>query len=78
MIKLIKKCISLVFSPLVKFFDFPAVPAELAEMFNLMLGYFKEAMIFLNVFISVPFVSSLLGIVIVMEGIKYGLFRALL
>lgn len=72
MIKLIKKVISLVFSPLVKFLDFPAVPAELAEMFDLMLGYFKEAMVFLNVFVSVKLISTLLGVVIVLEAIKYG------
>ena len=72
MVKLIKKLINLVLSPLIKFLDFPAVPPEIAQIFTLMLGYFKEAMSFVNIFISIKLMFSLLSIVLVLEGIHYG------
>lgn len=72
MVTLIKKLINFVLSPLIKFLDFPVVPPEIAQILDVMLDYFKQGMYFVNIFISIKLMFSLLSVVVILEGIHYG------
>ena len=64
MIKLLKKLVGLILSPLIKLIDFPVVPDGLAEYINKFLDYIKQGMGFISYFLPMTLVKALLTFVI--------------
>lgn len=72
MIKLLKKLVGLILSPLIKLIDFPVVPDGLAEYITKFLDYIKQGMGFISYFLPMTLVKALLTFVIACELFMFG------
>lgn len=72
MIKLLKKLVSLILSPLIALIDFPVVPDGLAAYIDKFIGYLKSAMGFVYYFLPMELVKSLISFVIAVELFMFG------
>ncbi len=67
MIKLLKKLVSLILSPLIALIDFPVVPDGLNEYIDKFLGYLRGGMAFISYFLPMTLVRTLITFVIACE-----------
>lgn len=72
MLKLLKKLVSLILSPLIALIDFPVVPEGLAEYINKFIGYLKSGMGFIYYFLPMALVKSFITFVIAVELFMFG------
>lgn len=74
MIKLVKKLIGLIISPLKALFDFPAVPEGLAAVISKSIEYFDSAVQIIGFFFPLQLAYSLLTVVIAIEVIEHSYY----
>lgn len=72
MIKLLKKLVSLILSPLIALIDFPAIPTGLAEYTDQFITYIKSGMGFISYFLPMSLVNALLTFVVACELFMFG------
>lgn len=72
MIKLLKKLVSLVLSPLIALIDFPIVPDGLSEYINKFLEYLRSGMGFIEYFLPMALVRALITFIIACELFMFG------
>lgn len=72
MIKLFKKLVSLILSPLIKLIDFPVVPDGLAAYIEKFLDYIKQGMGFISYFLPMSLVKAIISFVIACELFMFG------
>lgn len=72
MIKLLKKLVSLILSPLIALIDFPVVPDGLSEYLDKFIGYLRGGMAFISYFLPMTLVRALITFVIACEVFIFG------
>lgn len=72
MIKLLKKIVSLILSPLIALIDFPVVPDGLAEYTDKFIEYLHSGMGFISFFLPMTLVNALLTFVVACELFMLG------
>lgn len=72
MLKLLKKLVSLILSPLISLIDFPVVPYGLASYIDKFIGYLRSGMGFIYYFLPMALVKSFITFVIAVELFMFG------
>lgn len=67
MLKLLKKLVSLILSPLIALIDFPVVPEGLAEYINKFIDYLRSGMGFIYYFLPMSLVKAFITFVVAVE-----------